>query len=333
LKSNRSDEDGGGTAKAAPCGADGDGTAEAAPYDAPRELADALARARPRLGRLATTLLFFPSTGSTNDIALSRIASSRSAPPSRRSRFGEPRRSSPGSRASGGGKASAERSSSAEGLVVVADQQTSGRGRRGHTWFSPAGSGLYVSVVLAPARARVDPERATLLLTLTAGVALAEAVEAVTGLPMDLKWPNDLYVARRKLAGILAETSGSSTPGESVVVGYGINVSSTAFPPELCERATSLESELGRAVDRHELLVETLVSIARRYEDLLEGRFDAILDAWRRRAPAASGARVNWTTTAGPQSGVTAGIDDRGALLARTDNRVERIVSGEITWL
>ena len=87
-------------------------------------------------------------------------------------------------------------------------QQTAGRGRRGHTWFSPPGSGLYVSVVLMPARARVDPMRATTLLTLAAGVALAEAVEAATGLRVDIKWPNDLLVGRRKLAGILAEASG-----------------------------------------------------------------------------------------------------------------------------
>jgi BirA family biotin operon repressor/biotin-[acetyl-CoA-carboxylase] ligase len=300
---------------------DDEGTAKAAPYEAapdevpscevPRELADALTRARPRLGRLASTFLFFPSVGSTNDIALARIALSRSA------------------------TALAERFQSGErveGLVVVADQQTAGRGRRGHTWFSPPGSGLYVSVVLAPARARVDPARAMMLLTLTAGVALAEAVEAVTGVTVDLKWPNDLHVVRRKLAGILAEASGTGAPAESVVVGYGINVSKTAFPSELRERTTSLESELGRAVDRHQLLVETLVSLARRYEDLLEGRFDVILDAWRRRAPGASGARVTWATTAGPQSGVTAGIDDRGALLVRIGDRVERIVSGEVAW-
>jgi BirA family transcriptional regulator, biotin operon repressor / biotin---[acetyl-CoA-carboxylase] ligase len=261
----------------------------------PAELADALERARPRLGRVASTVLFFPSVGSTNDIALSRSAQ--------------------------------------DGLVVVADEQTSGRGRRGHTWFSPAGSGLYVSVVLAPGRARVDAPRATLLLTLAAGVALAEGVESATGLPVDLKWPNDLQVARRKLAGILAEASGTSALDDTVVVGYGINVASTAFPPELRERATSLESELGRPVDRHHVLVETLVSLARRYEDLLDGRFDAILDAWRRRAPAASGARVSWTTMAGTHNGVTAGIDDQGALLVRAGDRVERIVSGEVSWL
>jgi BirA family biotin operon repressor/biotin-[acetyl-CoA-carboxylase] ligase len=282
LKSNRSDPEHAG----APYG-------DGAPL--PPELAVAIARARPRLGRLGAPLLFFPTIGSTNDVALSRSAN-----------------------------LSRERS---EGLVVVADEQTAGRGRRGHIWFSPARSGLYVSVVLAPAAARVDPARATTLVTLAAGVALAEGIEAATGLRLDVKWPNDLQVSRRKLAGILAEAA------DAVVVGYGINVAATAFPSELRDRATSLESELGREVDRHHVLVETLAALSSRYEDLLAGRFDAILDAWRVRAPDASGARVRWMTAAGERSGITAGIDDRGALLVRDDARVERIVSGEITWL
>ena len=96
---------------------------------------------------------------------------------------------------------------------------------------------------------------------------------------------------------------------------------------------TSLESELGRAVDRGHLLAETLAALSRRYDDLLAGRFDAILDAWRRRAPAASGAPVTWTTHTGRFSGTTAGIDERGALLVRLADRVECIVSGEIMWL
>src|SRR5439155_18757720 len=99
--------------------------------------------------------------------------------------------------------------------------------------------------------------------------------------------------------GVLAESSGTGASIESVVVGYGINVRSTAFPPELRDRATSLESELGRDVDRHQLLVETLAALSRRYEDLLAGRFDAILDAWRELAPGATGARVAWTSNAG----------------------------------
>jgi len=221
----------------------------------------------------------------------------------------------------------------AEGLVVVADEQTSGRGRRGHTWFSPPGSGLYVSVVLAPASATRDPAKATTLLTLAAGVALAEGIERAAGLRIDLKWPNDLQIARRKLGGILAESSGAGERSDTVVVGYGINVRSTAFPPDLRDRATSLESELGRAIDRYDLLVETLAALSRRYEDLLAGRFDAILDAWRRRSPSSRDARVTWHTRAGPQSGVTDGIDGRGALLVRVGDGVERIVGGELTWL
>ena len=266
----------------------------------PEELVAAIDHARPRLGRLASMLLCFDTIGSTNDEAAAYVDTQ------------------------------SERPQRGEGLVVVADKQTSGRGRRGHTWFSPAGSGLYVSVVLAPSGGRIDPARATTLLTLAVGVALAEGIEQATRLRVDLKWPNDLQVARRKLAGILAEASGP--PSDTVVVGYGINVLATAFPPELRDRATSLESELGRAIDRHHLLAETLVALSRRYEDLLAGRFDAILDAWRCLAPGASGARVTWTTNAGTASGVTAGIDSLGALLVRVGDRVERIVSGEVVW-
>ena len=280
------------------------------------DVAAAVERARPRLGRLASTVLFFETIGSTNQEAAARSAS--------------PSGAGPQSASPGNASLSGERP---EGLVIVADGQTSGRGRRGHTWFSPAGSGLYVSVVLAPATARIDPVRATTLLTLAAGVALAEGIEQVTGLRVDLKWPNDLQVSRRKLGGILAESSGAAGRSDTVVVGYGINVRPAAFPPELRDRATSLESELGRAIDRYHLLAETLAALSQRYEDLLAGRFDAILDAWRHLAPAASGARVTWTTNAGTVSGVTAGIDDLGALLVRIDDRVERIVSGEVAWL
>jgi BirA family biotin operon repressor/biotin-[acetyl-CoA-carboxylase] ligase len=158
---------------------------------------------------------------------------------------------------------------------------------------------------------------------------------------VDLKWPNDLYIGRRKLAGILAEAAGHE-PEDCIVLGYGINVGAAAYPPEIGDRATSLESELGRHVDRALLLVESLAGLARRYDDLLEGRFDAILDAWRARAPGSRGARVAFTaftaSTAGntasvAASGVTAGIDDEGALLVLVGDRIERIVAGEVTWL
>jgi BirA family biotin operon repressor/biotin-[acetyl-CoA-carboxylase] ligase len=260
---------------------------------------DQIETARARLGRLASTFEFFPTIASTNDVALERCAQALVA------------------------------RGDVEGLVVVADEQTAGRGRRGHTWFSPPESGLYLSVVLAPARARGDPARATLLLTLAAGVAIAEGIAAATGLRADLKWPNDLQVSRRKLAGVLAE----GADGNVVVLGYGVNIAPAAFPPELRDRATSLESELGRSLDRGHVLVETLAALSWRYEDLLAGRFDVILDAWRALAPSAAGAHVTWRTNAGLLSGVTAGIDDHGALLVRVDGRIERIVAGEVTWL
>ena len=261
----------------------------------PPDFAEAFHAARLRLAPLVHRVLFFNTTASTNDVALELA-----------------------------------QGDAAEGVVVLADQQSAGRGRRGRVWHSPPGSGLSVSIVLEPSRARTEPERAVGLLTLTAGVALAEAVEAATALRADIKWPNDLLVGRRKLAGILAESAGGDA---RIVLGYGLNVSTRALPPEVDARATSLESELGRAVDRAVLCVETLASIARRYRDLLDGRFDAILDAWRSRSPSSRGARVEWHAPNGARVGVTEGIDDRGALLVRVGDRVERIVGGELTWL
>ena len=253
----------------------------------PTDLATAIEAARPRLGPLASPLVFFSTVGSTNDAAAALAT---------------------------------------EGGVVVAEEQTAGRGRRGRAWFSPAGSGLYASVVLAPGRARADSRRATTLLTIAAGVALAEGLQACSGLRVDLKWPNDLYASGRKLAGILAEAA-----HDVVVVGYGINLTDAAYPAELRDRVTSLEAE-SSAIDRGRVLAETLAALARRYSDLLEGRFDAILDAWRERAPAASGARVTWTAAGGSHSGVTAGVDRDGALLVHTRDGVERIVGGEVVW-
>jgi BirA family biotin operon repressor/biotin-[acetyl-CoA-carboxylase] ligase len=269
------------------------------PRPLPAELDEALAVRRDRLGVLAGRILYFDTVGSTNDVA-----------------------------------AGLAQSGGHEGAVVIADTQTAGRGRRGRVWFSPPSAGLYVSVILAPGRARVSPERATALLTLSAGVALSEAVERVTGLVPAIKWPNDLLVGRRKLAGILAEgvASTGAVGLQAVVLGYGINVMSAAYPPELASIVTSLETELGRGIDRAALCAESIASLASRYDDLLEGRYDAILDAWRARAFGSRGARVEWDTPSGVRQGITEGIDEMGALLVRSAGAVERIVAGEVRW-
>jgi BirA family biotin operon repressor/biotin-[acetyl-CoA-carboxylase] ligase len=270
------------------------------PEALPGDLADALMAAGPQLGRLASRVLYFSSIGSTNDVAAALAASAGS-----------------------------------EGAVVVADAQSAGRGRRGRVWFSPPGAGLYVSTVLTPARARWAPDKATTILTLAAGVALAEAIQHVTGLAPDIKWPNDLLVGRRKLAGILAEGVGAPAPAgvvQAVVLGFGVNVRRAAYPPELGDRVTALEPELGRPVDRAALLVAALSALAARYGDLLDARFDAILDAWRRRAPGSRGAEVAWDTPQGTQTGTTAGIDETGALLVQSGDRLERLLAGEVRW-
>jgi len=207
------------------------------------------------------------------------------------------------------------------GVVVVADEQTAGRGRRGNNWSSPPGAGLYLSFI---ARPKVD---VLPLLTLAAGVAVRDGIVASTGLWPNLKWPNDLLVGRRKLAGILAEGLAIGSADQAVVIGVGINLQPASYPPDVSARATSLEGELGRAVDRGLVLVEVLAAIREQLAQLEQNPGD-ILQAWRASAPSAVGTRVEWDG----RTGVTAGVDDSGALLVKTADRVERIISGELTW-
>ncbi len=169
-------------------------------------------------------------------------------------------------------------------------------------------------------------------MSLTAGVAFAEAVRLCTHLPVTIKWPNDLVVDRRKLAGILTEASGGGR-FEHVIVGFGLNLRSAAYPPEIADRATSIEAELGRPIDRGAVLVQCLQSVDLWSDALRAGKADAILERWRALAPAACGSQVECAGPAGPLRGITAGIDQDGALLVRTSEGVERIVAGEVKWL
>ena len=171
------------------------------------------------------------------------------------------------------------------------------------------------------------------LLTLAAGVALAEGIQASTGLPAEIKWPNDLLVGKRKLAGILAEAAAQGGTLEFVVLGFGVNLRPAAYPPELADRATSIEAELDRPADRAMILAEILSALASRYADLQQGRFDAILSAWRARAPSLRGALVEWDSPRGVQRGRAEDIDATGALLVRVDGRTERLIAGEVRWI
>jgi BirA family biotin operon repressor/biotin-[acetyl-CoA-carboxylase] ligase len=219
-----------------------------------------------------------------------------------------------------------------QGTTVIASAQTAGRGRFGRTWFSPPGAGLYVSVVLR------DPHVAPML-TLAGGVSVAEGIRTGTGLPVEIKWPNDIVVnagqsrARRlKLAGILAEASTGSEGVQHVILGFGINVRPAAYPPELSGVATSIETELGRPADAACVLAETLAALNAQVERLMAGDTDAILNRWRALAPSAVGAPVEWGPPAGRKWGTTAGIAPDGALLVQAGSATERILSGEVTW-
>jgi BirA family biotin operon repressor/biotin-[acetyl-CoA-carboxylase] ligase len=262
----------------------------------PDDIAQALARARGRLGVFDGRVEWHDEIGSTSDAVLALAA--------------------------GGAE---------EGRVVAADLQTSGRGRRGRSWASPAGAGVYASVLLRPS-ASVLP-----LATLAAGVAVAEGIRAATGLEAALKWPNDLFVtglggSRLKIAGILAEAGASPDGSAHVVLGFGINVGHAQYPAEVASRATSLERELGRVVDRGLVLAECLAALWRRYQDLESGRHASVLDAWRRRAASTMGRRVEWDGDDGVDSGVAVAVDDTGALLVRSDGGERRLISGEVRW-
>jgi len=214
------------------------------------------------------------------------------------------------------------------GVVVLADEQTSGRGRRGTTWASPPGAGLYFSFIARPDNAREGVVSTLSLITLAAGVAVRGGIEAATGLAADLKWPNDVIVDQRKLAGILAEGVAIGSPDQAVVIGVGVNVQPAAYPPEIAARATSLEGELGKTVDRGMVLTGILIALWDRLATL-ERRPGDILQAWRAASPNAAGTRVEWDG----KHGTTAGIDDSGALLVKTTAGVERIIAGELRWM
>lgn len=198
------------------------------------------------------------------------------------------------------------------GLVVVADHQTSGRGRLGRTWVAPPGASLLVSLLLRPT---VAPDRRHLLV-MAAGLAMAEAVEAETGVVAGLKWPNDLLVGERKLAGILAEAA-----GDALVVGIGVNIEWHEVPAELTEIATACNLEGGRPTSPATVLRAFLGRYTERLEDL-----DGSRAAYQARL-LTLGRRVRVEQAGGVLTGVAIGVDPDGRLRLRTDDETELAVA------
>ncbi len=215
-----------------------------------------------------------------------------------------------------------------EGSVFVAEEQTAGRGRGGHTWDSGASVGIYCSVVLRPQLAPAD----ALLLSLIAGIAVVEAVRQKTGLHPDLRWPNDVLLNGKKFCGILTEMNAEATRVRYVVVGIGINVNQAAFPAELEPTATSLRMETGREWSRVELAAALLKSLDAQCRKLLESGPQARADIFREFEEHSSFARLRYVHVDedGGYDGVTEGLDERGFLRVRTESGMKTVLSGSV---
>jgi BirA family biotin operon repressor/biotin-[acetyl-CoA-carboxylase] ligase len=147
-----------------------------------------------------------------------------------------------------------------------------------------------------------------------------------------LKWPNDLLVGPRKLAGLLAEGARIGTPDAAIAIGIGINLQPAAYPADVAGRATSVAAETGRTVGRGVMLAAIIERLADTLAAIEAGGRSDILRTWRLSSPLSVGTRVEWDEAAGKRSGITAGVDDSGALLVDTGCGLERVIAGEITW-
>lgn len=218
----------------------------------------------------------------------------------------------------------------AEGLSVIADEQTAGRGRLQRNWLSPRGAGLYFSILLRPKL----PLRLWPLITFAAALAVSDALAEDCGLRTDIKWPNDLLAGERKICGILSETI--ETPqGRAAVVGIGINLKSEAYPEELRATATSVSEATGEAADKERILCSLQQALSRWYS-LLQGDDGParILRSWASRSSYASGRSVAITNGDERFSGVTRGLESDGALRVETEaERIKIIRAGDVVSL
>lgn len=204
-----------------------------------------------------------------------------------------------------------------EGSVVCAEEQSAGRGRRGAVWVCPVGEGLAFSVILRPSMSRALWPRIALI----AGLAVAQSLEHY-GIAAELKWPNDVLVAGKKICGVLVEAV-----GDAVIVGIGINVGVREFPHELAEIATSVWRESGREIEREELLEEVVKRLVHQVASI-EGDFSELLHAWRQRC-ALSGKWVTCLIAEQSVQGRVRGLSDAGELMLEIDGQVRTLLQAD----
>jgi BirA family biotin operon repressor/biotin-[acetyl-CoA-carboxylase] ligase len=219
-----------------------------------------------------------------------------------------------------------------EGTAVVAEHQTHGRGRHGRTFASPAGVGIYVSILLRP---QIDARRLPQL-TLMSAVATAEALTEYSALPVYLKWPNDVEIHRKKVAGILCEAVLHPGASPVIIIGIGINVNTALehFPPELHPHVTSLALAAGHAWARLPLLASLLAHLERLYQALQRGDITSMRQRWLHYGGQMIGRQVRFAQAPSAGIGTVVGLDEDGALLVQDVTGVRhRLVAGEVLFL
>jgi BirA family biotin operon repressor/biotin-[acetyl-CoA-carboxylase] ligase len=215
-----------------------------------------------------------------------------------------------------------------EGTVVIAEEQTAGRGRAGRTWHSERATGIYMTILLRPP---LSPVQAPLL-TMLAGLSAHAAIRAELNLSVDLKWPNDLVLNGKKLGGILTEMHAEPSAVKFVIVGMGINVNQEKFPGELSTIATSLRIESGRRLSRLELLSRLLREFETDYNRFLREGSASVTQRFGEVSSFANGKNVRVTNGAASFTGVTAGLAPEGLLLVRrTDGEIVTVIAGDVT--
>jgi BirA family transcriptional regulator, biotin operon repressor / biotin---[acetyl-CoA-carboxylase] ligase len=216
-----------------------------------------------------------------------------------------------------------------EGVVIFAESQSKGRGRMGRQWISPARKGLWFSVLLRP---DIQPQAATQL-TIAAATALARAITLHTGIVPEIKWPNDILIRGKKIAGILTEMSAELDHLKEVILGIGIDVNLEAneFPVALRKIATSIRIESGQMVDRAGLAVAILRELDRDYERIKRGEFDLVAEQWQQHC-STIGSQVSIRVGDRVIRGRAESLDADGALLLRGQHgHLERIIGGDVT--
>jgi BirA family biotin operon repressor/biotin-[acetyl-CoA-carboxylase] ligase len=214
-----------------------------------------------------------------------------------------------------------------EGAVVLAEEQTAGRGRAGRAWISDRATGLYVTLLLRPKLAPVQAP----LLTMMAGLSARSAVQTLTGLAVDLKWPNDLLIGGKKAGGILTEMHAEPGQIRFVIVGIGLNVNQEKFSGEVAETATSLRLETGKLQSRMELLARLLREFESDYNRLLREGVASVVERFEAVSTYAKGKRVRVTNGTESYAGTTAGLGPEGLLqVQRDDGKLMTVIAGDV---